>query len=55
MWCIKICEAHKIDTAITRRERGTYHIKFAREEGCAAVLCLALVGRMILKKLTLSL
>lgn len=35
-------------------ERGTYHIKFARKEGCTTVLCFALVGRMNLKEMALS-
>jgi hypothetical protein len=34
-------------------KRGTYHIEFARKEGCAAVLSFALIGRMTLKEMAL--
>jgi len=36
------------------RGYGTYHIEFAREEGCPTILGLALIGRMTLEKLALS-
>lgn len=45
---------HSIGTAIVGQERGTYHVEFARKEGCATVLCFALVSRMTLKEMALS-
>jgi len=45
---------HSIDTTIIGSKRGTYHIEFARKEGCATVLCFALVGRMTFKEMALS-
>jgi hypothetical protein len=54
MWCIRIYKMHSIGTAIVGQERGTYHVEFARKEGCATVLCFALVSRMTLKEMALS-